>query len=157
MWQLISFQFSIFSIQQILLNCLVMLSVFILPQLAFKSRIAQRLWTVNPAFYTFLLAISYTLTLTSTFELLHWAEARKIIIIFFIFMYSNNFFFRSSESSLPWGAMLNFQSPVWESESDNTKLNTPAPRSHPRPCNTNESHDTGERKWLIGPNLDIFT
>ncbi len=25
------------------------------------------------------------------------------------------------------------------------------------PCNTNQSHDTGERKWWIGPNLDIFT
>ncbi len=66
-------------------------------------------------------------------------------------------FFRFSESSLPWGAMLNFQWPVWKSESDNTKFNTPAPHSHLRPCNTNESHDTGERKWLIGPNLDIFT
>ncbi len=42
-------------------------------------------------------------------------------------------------------------------KSDNTKFNTPAPHSHLRPCNTNESHDTGERKWLIGPNLDIFT
>lgn len=29
--------------------------------------------------------------------------------------------------------------------------------THMRPCYTNESHDTGERKWLIGPNLDIFT
>ncbi len=66
-------------------------------------------------------------------------------------------FFRSSESSLPWGAMLNFQWPVWESESDNTKFNTPVTHSHLRPCNTNESHDTRERKWLIGPNLDIFT
>ncbi len=66
-------------------------------------------------------------------------------------------FFRSSASSLPWGAMLNFQWPVWESESDNTTFITPAPHSHPRPCNTNESHDTGERKWPIGPNLDIFT
>ncbi len=46
---------------------------------------------------------------------------------------------------------------AWKSESDNTKFNTPAPHSHLRPCNTNESHDTGERKWLIGPNLDIFT
>ncbi len=36
-------------------------------------------------------------------------------------------FFRSSESYLPWGAMLNFQWPVWEIESDNTKLNTPVP------------------------------
>ncbi len=27
---------------------------------------------------------------------------------------------------LMWGAMLNFQWPVWESESDNTKFNTPA-------------------------------
>ncbi len=36
--------------------------------------------------------------------------------------------------------MLNFQWPVWESESDNTKFNTPAPHSHLRPCNTNESH-----------------
>ncbi len=44
------------------------------------------------------------------------------------------FFFRSSESSLPWGAMLNFQWPVWESES-----------------NTNKWNDTWERKWLIGP------
>ncbi len=44
--------------------------------------------------------------------------------------------------------------PVWESESDNTKFNSPAPHSHLRPCNTNKSHDTGERKWLIGPNLD---
>ncbi len=66
------------------------------------------------------------------------------------------YFFRSSESSLPWGAMSNFQWPVWESESDNTKFNTPAPHSHLRPCNANESHDTGERKWLIGPDLDIF-
>ncbi len=66
-------------------------------------------------------------------------------------------FFRSSKSSLPWGAMLNFQWPVWESESNNTKFNTLAPHSHLRPCNTNESHDTGERKWLIGPNFDIFT
>ncbi len=56
-----------------------------------------------------------------------------------------------------WGAMLNFQWPVWESESDNTKFNTPVHHSHLRPCNTNESHDTGERKGLIGPNLDIFT
>ncbi len=71
--------------------------------------------------------------------------------------YSLRHFFRSSESSLPWGAMLNFQWPVWESESDNTKFNTPAPYSHLRPCNTNESHDTGERKWLIGRNLDIYT
>ncbi len=66
-------------------------------------------------------------------------------------------FFRSSESSLPWGAILNFQWPVWESESDNTKFNTPAFHSHLRHCNTNESHDTGDRKWQIGPNLDIFT
>ncbi len=50
-----------------------------------------------------------------------------------------------------------FQWPVWESESDNTKFNTPAPHSHLIPCNTNESHDTEERKWLIAPNLDIFT
>ncbi len=38
-----------------------------------------------------------------------------------------------------------------------TKFNTPAPYSHLRPCNTNKSHDTGERKWLFGPNLEIFT
>ncbi len=60
-------------------------------------------------------------------------------------------------SSLPLGAMLNFQWPVWENESDNTKFNTPAPHSHLRPCNTNASHDTEEEKWLIGPSLDIFT
>ncbi len=72
-------------------------------------------------------------------------------------MYCNYSFLRSSESYLSRGAMLNFQWPVWESESDNTKFNTPAPHSHLRPCNTNESHDTGERKWLIGLNLGIFT
>ncbi len=33
-------------------------------------------------------------------------------------------FLRSSESSLPWGAMLKCQWLVWESESDNTKFNT---------------------------------
>ncbi len=43
-------------------------------------------------------------------------------------------FFRSSESSLPWSGMLNFQWPVWESESDNTKFNTPSPHpSHMTP------------------------
>ena len=42
-------------------------------------------------------------------------------------------------------------------ESDDTKFNTPAPQSHLRPRNTNESYDTREGKWLIGPNLDIFT
>ncbi len=46
--------------------------------------------------------------------------------------------------------------PVWESESDNTKCNTPAPHSHLRPCNTNESHDTGERKWLIGVRVNYL-
>ena len=38
-------------------------------------------------------------------------------------------------------------------ESNNTKCNTPAPHSHPRPCNSNKSHDTGDGKWLIWPNL----
>ncbi len=56
-------------------------------------------------------------------------------------------FFRSSESSLPWSAMLNIQWPVWESECDNTKFNTPAPYSHQRVT----WH--WERKWLIGPFL----
>ncbi len=63
--------------------------------------------------------------------------------------------FRSSESSLLWGAILNFQWPVRESERNNTKFNTPAPHWHLRPFNTNESHDTGERKWLIGPNWTL--
>ncbi len=49
--------------------------------------------------------------------------------------------FSDPQSSLPWGAMLNFQWPVWESESDNTKFITSAPHSHLRPCNNNESHD----------------
>ncbi len=52
------------------------------------------------------------------------------------------FFFRSSDSAFPWGTMLNFQWPVWDSDSENIKFNTPAPHSHLRPCNTNESHDT---------------
>ncbi|XP_053481998.1 uncharacterized protein C1orf21 homolog isoform X1 [Ictalurus furcatus] len=44
-----------------------------------------------------------------------------------------------------------------ECESHDTKFNTPAPHSHLRPRSTNKSHDTGEGKWLIGHNLDIFT
>ncbi len=44
-----------------------------------------------------------------------------------------------------------------QNEIDNTKFNTPAPHSHLKPYNTNESHDTGERKWIIAHNLDIFT
>ncbi len=60
-------------------------------------------------------------------------------------LYRAKIFIRSSESSLPWGAMLNFQWPVWESETDNTRFNTPAPHSHLRPCNTNKSHDTWEK------------
>ncbi len=47
-------------------------------------------------------------------------------------LYVEQFFFsRSSESSLLWGAMLNFQWPVWESENDSTKFNTPATPSQP--------------------------
>ncbi len=66
----------------------------------------------------------------------------------------NLFFFRFSVSYLPWGAMLNFQWPVWESKSEcnNTKFNTPAPHSHLRPCNTSESHHTEERKGELGSN-----
>ena len=44
-----------------------------------------------------------------------------------------------------------------ECENDNTKFNTTAPHSYLIPCNINESQDTGEGKWLIWPNLDIFT
>ncbi|KAG8133542.1 hypothetical protein E2320_011319 [Naja naja] len=43
------------------------------------------------------------------------------------------------------------------SESNNTKFNIPAPPSHLRPCNTIESHDIREGKWLLGPHLDIIT
>ncbi len=57
----------------------------------------------------------------------------------FFFQILREFFAIRCHVELPW--------PVWESESDNTKFNTPAPHSHLRPCNTNESHDTGERKW----------
>ncbi|MEQ2289521.1 hypothetical protein AMECASPLE_033903 [Ameca splendens] len=42
-------------------------------------------------------------------------------------------------------------------ENNNIKINTPALHSHLRSCKTNESHDTGEEKWLIGHNLAIFT
>ncbi len=49
---------------------------------------------------------------------------------------------------LPWGAMLNFQWPVWESESDNSKFNTPAPHSHLRLV-TLTSHMTPGRE--LGP------
>ncbi|MED6278763.1 hypothetical protein CHARACLAT_027271 [Characodon lateralis] len=42
-------------------------------------------------------------------------------------------------------------------QGDNCKFNTPAPRLHRRPCNTNEANDTQKGKWLIGQYLDIFT
>ncbi len=66
-------------------------------------------------------------------------------------------FFRSSREFFAMRCHVKLPVTSMRSESDNTKFNTPAPHSHRRPCNTNESHDTGERKWLIGPNLDIFT
>ncbi len=52
---------------------------------------------------------------------------------------STNLFFRSSEFFV---MRCHVELPV-TSESDNTKFNTPDPHSHLRPCNTNESHDTG--------------
>ena len=72
------------------------------------------------------------------------------LIVSAIFMWSNTSFFQILREFF---AMLNFQWPVWESE--RTTFNTPAPHSHLRPCNTNESHDTREGKSLIGPSLDI--
>ncbi len=53
--------------------------------------------------------------------------------------------------------------PCWTSSDqyERVRVITPnlthTPHSHLRPCNTNESHDSGERKWLIVPNLEIFT
>ncbi len=55
-------------------------------------------------------------------------------------MKSNNYFFQILREFF---VMLNFQWPVWESESDNTKFSTPAPHSHMRPCNTNDSLTPG--------------
>ena len=52
--------------------------------------------------------------------------------------YTDHLWIRA-ESSLPWGAMLNFQWPAWE-----TVRVTPASHSHLRPCNTNESHDMAD-------------
>ncbi len=46
--------------------------------------------------------------------------------------------------------------PCW-TFSDQYERVTPAPHSHLRPCNTKESHDTGERKWLIGPTSCTLT
>ncbi len=46
----------------------------------------------------------------------------------------------------------------WTSSDQYERVRVITPNwTHLRPCNTNDSHDTGERKWLIGPNLDIFT
>ncbi len=94
----------------------------------------------------------------------HWTENKETTYAFrsTVSCYTstshwNTYSTKPNNCSLPWGAMLNFQWPVWESESDNTKFNTPAPHSHLRPCKTYKSHDTGERKWLIGTNLGIFT
>ncbi len=105
--------------------------------------------------------LSRTRPLKLLYGLGHRAAAQfqglgNLLIAYAIFMFIKNSFFRSSESSLPWGAMLNFQWPVLESESLNTKFNTPAPHSHLRPCNTNVSHDTRERKWLIGAQFGHF-
>ncbi len=63
------------------------------------------------------------------------------LLIAFAIFWATIRFFRSSE----FFAMLNFRWPVWESESNNTKFNTPAPHSHLRPCNT-KSHMTPGRE-----------
>ncbi len=49
----------------------------------------------------------------------------NLLIVYASLCRATIIFFRYSESPLPWGAMLNFQWPIWESESDNTKFNTP--------------------------------
>lgn len=76
----------------------------------------------------------------------------------FFFMYCNNSFFQILREF--FAMRCHVELPVTsmrECESDNTKFNTPAPHSHLGPCNNKDSPDTGEGKWLIGPNLDIFT
>ncbi len=80
----------------------------------------------------------------------------NLLIAYAIFRATILFFSNPQIVFFPWGTMLNFQWPVWESESDNTKFNTPAPHSHLRPCNTNESHDTRERPW-ISSKLGFYT
>ena len=73
-------------------------------------------------------------------------------------MWSNNTFFQILREFFAMKCHVEFAvTSIRECESDNTKFNTPAPHSHLIPCNTYESHHTGEGKWLIGPNLDIFT
>ena len=62
---------------------------------------------------------------------------------------------RSSESSLPCGAILEFSvTSMREFESCTANLHTPAPYAH-APSNTNESHEILERKWQAVRNLDI--
>ena len=85
-------------------------------------------------------------------------DVGNLLIAEAIFTWSNNSFFSDPQRVLChevqcWTSSDQYER-VWEL---NTKLNTPAPHLHLRPCNTKESHDTGKGKWLVGPNLDVFT
>ncbi len=86
--------------------------------------------------------LSGTCLVKQLYGLHHHATAQfqglgNLLIANAIFMKSNNYFFSDPR----------VDSDQYERvRAINTKFNTPAPHSHLRPCNTNESHDTGERK-----------
>ncbi len=106
--------------------------------------------------------LSGTCPVKPLYALGHHAAAQfqglgNLLIAYAIFMLSNNYFFQILREFFAMRCHVEPCVNVVLLKSDNTKFNTPAPHSQLRPCNTNESHDTGERKWLIGPNLDIFT
>ncbi len=81
--------------------------------------------------------LNRSMVLATVLQLSFWVLAIQSYSQSHLYVEQQLLFVRSSERSFPWGAMLNFQWSVWESESDNTKFNTPAPHSHLRPCNTN--------------------
>ncbi len=81
----------------------------------------------------------------------------NLLIAYAIFMLNNNSFFQILRELFAMRCHVELPVTSMREWEDNTKFNTPAPHSHLRPCITNESHDTGEYKLLIGLNLDIFT
>ncbi len=71
--------------------------------------------------------LSGTCPVKPLYDLGHRAAAQfqglgNLLIVYASLCRPTIIFFRSSASSLPWGAILNFQWPVWESESQRWKV-----------------------------------
>ena len=102
----------------------------------------------------------------------HWKSSSGSVLLQNAYMGNNDSYIFSKDNLWiwRWACALNFfgqpwRGPLWVEPALLYRCMVLATvlifmwsnNSHLRPCITNESHDAREGKWLIGPNLDIFT